>query len=241
MTKRTPFLTVVTIAGIVGCGLSCAGSGSGGETGSAGSSAMGGSQATGSGGTSGTGGVSATGSGGQAQTGGASGSGGGGAIPTGGSAGGGAAGSSATGGGGAGGSASGGSSATGGTGGAGTGGTGAGGAGPGGAGGTCSGAICNAKTWSDITSAHSVPAWLKNAKLGIGMHFMVATVPAYHNEWFIQHEYCNSAFATWTSQNFPAKSPMSGGPWGYKDFIPLFTCAKWSMPELSHQATTAAS
>jgi alpha-L-fucosidase len=87
------------------------------------------------------------------------------------------------------------------------------------------GAICNATTWDDITAAHAVPGWLKTAKLGIGMHFMVATVPAYHNEWFIQHEYCNGAFATWTSQNFPKISPLSGGPWGYKDFIPLFTVA----------------
>jgi alpha-L-fucosidase len=82
---------------------------------------------------------------------------------------------------------------------------------------------------------------VKTAKLGIGMHFMVATVPAYHNEWFIQHEYCNGAFATWTSQNFPKISPMSGGPWGYKDFIPLFTVAKWNQPAAPHQATTAAS
>jgi alpha-L-fucosidase len=103
------------------------------------------------------------------------------------------------------------------------------------------GAIANATTWDEITAAHKVPSWLKTAKLGIGMHFMVATVPAYHNEWFIQHEYCNSAFAAWTSQHFPAISPMSGGPWGYKDFIPLFTVAKWSQPAAAHAATTAAS
>ena len=96
---------------------------------------------------------------------------------------------------------------------------------------TCAGPIATATTWNQITSAHAVPAWLSKAKLGIGMHFGVYAVPAYHNEWFIQHEYCNSAFATWTSQNFPTKSPLSGGPWGYKDFIPLFTIAKWSLPQ----------
>jgi alpha-L-fucosidase len=73
------------------------------------------------------------------------------------------------------------------------------------------------------------------------MHFMVATVPAYHNEWFIQHEYCNSAFSQWTSQNFPKTSPMSGGPWGYKDFIPLFTVSLWNQTAAPHAATTAAS
>jgi alpha-L-fucosidase len=113
-------------------------------------------------------------------------------------------------------------------------------AGTGGAGG-CVGAICTAKTWNDITAAHAVPDWVKKTKLGIGMHFMVATVPADHNEWFFQHEYCNSTFATFTAQNFPTKSPLSGGPWGYKDFIPLFTCAKWNMTPQPHQATNAAS
>jgi alpha-L-fucosidase len=124
--------------------------------------------------------------------------------------------------------------------------TGAGGSGVGGSAGTggaggCVGAICTAKTWNDITAAHVVPDWVKKTKLGIGMHFMVATVPADHNEWFFQHEYCNSAFATFTAQNFSAKSPLSGGPWGYKDFIPLFTCAKWNMAPQPHQATNAAS
>jgi alpha-L-fucosidase len=102
-------------------------------------------------------------------------------------------------------------------------------------------AICTAKTYNDITAAHSVPSWVKTAKLGIGMHFMVATVPAYHNEWFFQHEYCNKAFADWTTANFPAKSPLSGGPWGYKDFIPLFTVDKWSQTPGAHAATNAAS
>ncbi len=102
-------------------------------------------------------------------------------------------------------------------------------------------AICNAKTYNDVTAAHTVPSWVKTAKLGIGMHFMVATVPAYHNEWFFQHEYCNKAFSDWTAQNFPTKSPLSGGPWGYKDFIPLFTVDKWSQTPAAHAATNAAS
>jgi alpha-L-fucosidase len=102
-------------------------------------------------------------------------------------------------------------------------------------------AICNAKTYNDITAAHTVPSWVKTAKLGIGMHFMVATVPAYHNEWFFQHEYCNKAFADWTAQNFPTTSPLSGGPWGYKDFIPLFTVDKWNQTPAVHAATNAAS
>jgi alpha-L-fucosidase len=92
---------------------------------------------------------------------------------------------------------------------------------------TCSTAIAKAMTWNDISAAHTVPAWIKKAKLGIQIHWGLYAVPAYHNEWFFQHEYCNGSFATWTSQHFPAKSPLSGGPWGYKDFIPLFTAAKW--------------
>ncbi len=102
-------------------------------------------------------------------------------------------------------------------------------------------AICTAKTYNDITAAHMVPSWVKTTKLGIGMHFMVATVPAYHNEWFFQHEYCNKAFSDWTAMNFPTTSPLSGGPWGYKDFIPLFTVDKWSQTPAAHAATNAAS
>jgi alpha-L-fucosidase len=105
----------------------------------------------------------------------------------------------------------------------------------------CVGAICSATTWDDITADHVVPTWVKQTKLGIGMHFMVATVPADHNEWFIQHEYCNSSFATWTSTYFPKTSPLSGGPWGYKDFIPLFTVSQWGQMAAAHAATTAAS
>ncbi|MES1179283.1 MAG: alpha-L-fucosidase [Myxococcales bacterium] len=127
-----------------------------------------------------------------------------------------------------------GSDAGGASGGAGAGGApdvgGAGGAGPaGGSGGgavTCSEPIGKAASWNDITAAHAVPAWLKQAKLGIQIHWGLYAVPAYHNEWFFQHEYCNTSFSTWTSQNFPKTSPM-GGPWGYKDFIADFTAAKW--------------
>ena len=255
MKNQTPRFIVVAVLGSAIVGLSCAGSGNGGGSGGGGSNpAGGGSGLTGAGG-DGTGGAA---TGGQTQTGGREGSGSGGAISTGGS---GAVGSGgATGAGGftgAGGSASGGATDSGGAaaggsagtkgaaGSPGTGGSGSGGStstGSGGSGGVgCTGAICTAKTWNDIAAAHTVPSWVKTAKLGIGMHFMVATVPAYHNEWFFQHEYCNSAFATWTSENFPAKSPLSGGPWGYKDFIPLFTCAQWSLPAPTHAATTAAS
>src|SRR5262249_50272016 len=107
----------------------------------------------------------------------------------------------------------------------------AGTSGAGGQGATCTAPIGRAATWDDITASHAVPAWLRNAKLGLGVHFGVYAVPAYHNEWFIQHEYCNATFATFTAQNFPQTSPLSGGPWGYKDFIPLFTIAKWSLPQ----------
>jgi alpha-L-fucosidase len=221
------------------------GSATGGNSGGAGASgtgggATGGSKATG--GTVGSGGLSGTGG-----TGVGSGGSGSGGSATGGSGSSGAAGVSGGGGkagtgGSAGGIGTGGATGKGGSGGSatGTGGS-AGTSGAAGTAGTCTGAICNAKTWNDITAAHTVPSWVKTAKLGIGMHFMVATVPAYHNEWFFQHEYCNKSFATWTSQNFPTVSPLSGGPWGYKDFIALFTCSQWSQPAAAHAATTAAS
>lgn len=93
----------------------------------------------------------------------------------------------------------------------------------------CDKPIANAQTWDDIKAAHAVPTWLKQAKLGIQIHWGLYAVPAYHNEWFFQHLYCNTSFADWTKQNYPAKSPMGNGngPFGYKDFIPMFTAAKW--------------
>jgi alpha-L-fucosidase len=100
---------------------------------------------------------------------------------------------------------------------------------------------CTVSSLSELASAHSVPTWLAGAKLGIGMHFIVATVPAYQSADFFSQEYCNSAIALWTSRNFPTTSPLSGGPWGYKDFIPLFTVAQWSQPAAAGAATNAAS
>ncbi len=95
---------------------------------------------------------------------------------------------------------------------------------------TCTAPIAKAATFSDITSDHQVPAWIKKAKLGIQIHWGLYAVPAYHNEWFFQHEYCNTSFSSWLSSSgsgFPKTSPLSGGPFGYKDFIPYFTAAKW--------------
>jgi alpha-L-fucosidase len=80
--------------------------------------------------------------------------------------------------------------------------------------------------WESL-SAYTVPEWFRDAKLGIFIHWGVYSVPAWGNEWYPRKMYRrddpeDGAFyrhhqATW---GHPAA-------FGYKNFIPLFTGARW--------------
>ena len=70
-------------------------------------------------------------------------------------------------------------------------------------------------TWEQIKKNHAVPAWLKNSTFGIQIHFGLYSVPAYHNEWYSRHMYCNSSIRKWHTDKY-------GKDFGYKDFIPMF-------------------
>ena len=72
-------------------------------------------------------------------------------------------------------------------------------------GGSCMGPIASATTWDQITASHNVPSWLKSAKLGIQIHWGLYAVPAYHNERYIQHMYCNPSIQSWHKQHFPTR------------------------------------
>ena len=52
------------------------------------------------------------------------------------------------------------------------------------------------------------------------MHWGLYAVPAYHNEWYKKYMYAN--FADWHREHFGPQDKF-----GYKDFIPLFTAAKF--------------
>jgi len=83
--------------------------------------------------------------------------------------------------------------------------------------------------WDSIRANYKVPAWFYQAKFGIFMHWGLYTVPAYAgggaSEWYLQHLYggANSATARFHIAKY---GPLE--KFGYKDFIPLFTAAKWN-------------
>jgi alpha-L-fucosidase len=74
--------------------------------------------------------------------------------------------------------------------------------------------------WKSLQAGYKVPGWFNDARFGIFMHWGVYSVPAYHNEWYKQFMYgagLSYHTATWGP---PEK-------FGYKDFIPMFTQAKF--------------
>ncbi len=81
-------------------------------------------------------------------------------------------------------------------------------------------------TWESLAANYKVPAWFQEAKFGIFMHWGLYTVPAYRDggasEWYITHLYGGGATLPWHTQKY---GPLT--TFGYKDFIPLFTCDKY--------------
>jgi alpha-L-fucosidase len=79
-------------------------------------------------------------------------------------------------------------------------------------------------TWDSVRENYQTPKWFQEAKFGLFMHWGLYSVPAYHNEWYEKHMY--AAFAQWHAEHFGAQDKF-----GYKDFIPLFTCEKFNADE----------
>jgi alpha-L-fucosidase len=75
-------------------------------------------------------------------------------------------------------------------------------------------------TWDSLKTNYRVPAWFNEAKFGIFMHWGLYSVPAYHNEWYEKHMY--ATFSQWHREHFGPQDQF-----GYKDFIPRFTCEKF--------------
>src|ERR1035438_6486397 len=72
-------------------------------------------------------------------------------------------------------------------------------------------------TWESLKRNYRVPAWFYEAKFGLFMHWGLYSVPAHHNEWYEKHMY--GADRKWHVDHFGPQDKF-----GYKDFIPLFTC-----------------
>jgi alpha-L-fucosidase len=76
--------------------------------------------------------------------------------------------------------------------------------------------------WDSLES-YRVPAWFRDAKFGIFIHWGVYSVPAFGNEWYSRNMYQrgNPAFEHHVATYGPQAK------FGYKDFIPLFTAQKF--------------
>src|SRR5437763_10314 len=77
-------------------------------------------------------------------------------------------------------------------------------------------------TWESIEQNYKVPDWFRDAKFGIFMHWGLYSVPAHGSEWYVRYMYGNPAFVQWHTEHFGPPDKF-----GYKDFIPLFTCEKY--------------
>src|SRR3954467_1703120 len=75
--------------------------------------------------------------------------------------------------------------------------------------------------WESIRQNYKAPEWFRDAKFGIMMHWGLYSVPADGSEWYVHHMYGNPGFTQWHTEHYGAPDKF-----GYKDFIPLFTCEK---------------
>lgn len=69
-----------------------------------------------------------------------------------------------------------------------------------------------------------VPAWYRNAKFGIFIHWGVYSVPAFHSEWYPRNMYIQGS----AEYEHHIKTYGPHRDFGYKDFIPLFKAEKFN-------------
>ena len=78
-------------------------------------------------------------------------------------------------------------------------------------------------TWESIRANYQDPDWFRDGKFGIVMHWGIYSVPAHQSEWYVRYMYGgNKGIMQWHTEHFG--SPTN---FGYKDFFPMFTAAKW--------------
>lgn len=83
----------------------------------------------------------------------------------------------------------------------------------------------------DSLSRHETPEWFIDAKFGIYTHWGVYSVPAFKTEWYPHGMYMKEGFR---NTDFYWHHVKNWGPpekFGYKDFIPMFTGAKFDAEE----------
>lgn len=78
-------------------------------------------------------------------------------------------------------------------------------------------------TWNSL-EGYRTPKWFRNAKFGIFIHWGVFSVPAFQNEWYSRNMYVKGSLAY--DYERAVYGPQS--KFGYKNFIPKFTMAKFN-------------
>ena len=77
-------------------------------------------------------------------------------------------------------------------------------------------------TWESL-ARYEVPAWYRQAKFGIFIHWGVYAVPAFNNEWYPRNMYVQGSPEY--EHHLRTYGPQK--EFGYKDFIPLFKAEKF--------------
>src|SRR5262245_28534713 len=79
------------------------------------------------------------------------------------------------------------------------------------------------ENWDSIKEHYTTPSWFKDGKFGIFMHWGIYSVPARQSEWYVRYMYGGNAAIM--RDHIAKYGPLD--KFGYKDFIPMFTAAKW--------------
>ena len=83
------------------------------------------------------------------------------------------------------------------------------------------------ESWESIEKNYKDPEWFRDAKFGIMMHWGIYSVPAHGSEWYVRYMYGGNAdIMQWHTEHFGPPTTF-----GYKDFLPMFTAAKWDPEE----------
>jgi len=80
-----------------------------------------------------------------------------------------------------------------------------------------------AESWDSIQQNYRDPAWFRDGKFGIMMHWGIYSVPAHASEWYVRYMYGgNAGVMQWHTEHYGPPTQF-----GYKDFLPMYTAAKW--------------
>ena len=80
--------------------------------------------------------------------------------------------------------------------------------------------------WESL-SQYETPAWFRQAKFGIFVHWGLYSIPAFHDEWYARKMYIQGS----PEYEHHIKTYGQHKDFGYKDFIPMFQAEKFDAEE----------